>query len=1091
MIYLAFQRPNLVHSADQSRFKILREEKERPSYREETGTNKTIFRTLITTFGLNPNEYSMKTSILPLCFFLFAATGSRAQQEFFYKDIFGKNDGLTATPTCMVEDDDGFLWVGTANGLFRFDGSRAREIKFYPEDSLAHDSRKVNSLAINGKQGILWIATSTGVFRYQWRKGISQRLAAESLFSKSDYKFPICTKIFRDRQGELWANFAAPGLVHLKDGGTSVERFTWEVGAIRSGEKPSWSNANYIQCFAQDAFQDSIIWAGTKAGLIRFNKVTRSIRHFYYAHPNSSISSKANPIQSILAHPDGNIYLGSYNGGLVVFNPATERFSHYLVHPEASLEKERLNNVNFILPYTKTQIWAAREGEIFLFDTKTRQFTQTWQHVSASFIDKSGNYWAFGAGGLALYHHVKNQVHRLLFPNEAQYKTLQIVRIREDTSTHIIYVRAEGLKGLPAYNRRTQQWKMLRFPIDTSIILDGQVLEKIGAGILANDRERFYLLPPGTDKFKPFPLRMPENPGWMFSQKGPDGSVFISATKGYLFWLKPGARDVQTFYRADIGEPFPEHFTSPTISDFDRFGRPWITCYGGFSIFVPGENRFIHVSTRQNRERHVEQYRMFSPDQHGRMWCLGMNEIGWIDPEYPEQGLQQRFGKSNGYMLEELGGGFGRDAKGRFWFKSDKNLARFDPEIFELTLFEDLGIEQPTILEGGELAFYNPRGIGLMHPDSLQQNTEQPKPYVAWFKIFDREKTLGGDLFSPPEIRLKPEENFFSIGLSALGFFNPQKFRFAYQLAGVDKDWVYPESDNRIASYTDVRGGAYTFRLKVSNSLGVWNETPFEWRIHVGTPWWARWWFRLIIGAAIAFAVYFLVKNRLRQQQMLLENQRLLFEKELSLRNERDRIAAEMHDDLGAGLSTIRFLSLLAKEKERDPVKSERIDKIAHSAAEVMEKMADIIWVMNSRNDTLENFTNHFRRYAGDYLDTHGIRFFFEIPDALPPIILSGAHRRNLLLALKECLHNVVKHAGATEVHIRVLPNKRLEITVADNGRGIPGEFLQHVEKGNHTGMGNGLHNLHRRMETLGGTLEIENHRGTSVTLRTGILIAP
>jgi signal transduction histidine kinase len=265
----------------------------------------------------------------------------------------------------------------------------------------------------------------------------------------------------------------------------------------------------------------------------------------------------------------------------------------------------------------------------------------------------------------------------------------------------------------------------------------------------------------------------------------------------------------------------------------------------------------------------------------------------------------------------------------------------------------------------------------------------------------------------------------------------------------------------------------------VANSIGVWNENSLEWHIQVATPWWETTLFRLLVLAALVGAMYYVFRFRLQQQLIVLENQQLLLEKEITLRNERDRIAAEMHDDLGAGLSTIRFLSLLAKEKETDAVKAGRIDKIARSAAEVMEKMSDIIWVMNSRNDSLENFAGYFRRYAGEYLDTHGILLIFELPENLPPLLLSGEQRRALLLVLKECLHNVVKHAGASELHLQVSLNGCLEITLQDNGKGLPPTAENH---------GNGLSNIHRRVEALGGTARFENDNGVKVTLKTGII---
>ena len=281
----------------------------------------------------------------------------------------------------------------------------------------------------------------------------------------------------------------------------------------------------------------------------------------------------------------------------------------------------------------------------------------------------------------------------------------------------------------------------------------------------------------------------------------------------------------------------------------------------------------------------------------------------------------------------------------------------------------------------------------------------------------------------------------------------------------------------------------YIFKIKTTDHEGEWLDNVYELQIHVGTPWWKTGWFRLVVVVALAAGIYFLIKNRLQQQQILLENQRLQLEKEQSLRNERDRIAAEMHDDLGAGLSTIRFLSLAAKEKETDPTNAARIDKIAAQASQVMERMADIIWVMNSRNDSLENFAAYLRRYAGELLETHGIRLVFEMPPDLPQQKLSGEQRRTLLLAVKECLHNVVKHAGATEVQLLVQTNSTLEILVKDDGAGLPPDLLEQLENDDNSLTGNGLRNIHQRMKALGGEAIFENGNGTSVTLHTQIAV--
>ncbi|MBK6622854.1 MAG: hypothetical protein IPG32_19065 [Saprospirales bacterium] len=151
--------------------------------------------------------------------FLLSALALPAQSKLAYKDVFDRNAGLNHATSCMVEDREGFFWIGTHNGLYRFDGSQAREIRFWPDDSTAVHSRMVFSLVLDRTNDFLWIGSGNGVFKYHLHSGKSEKIAAEWFFPKGDFKFPQCRLIYQDRQGELWAHFAVSGLGHLKDGG--------------------------------------------------------------------------------------------------------------------------------------------------------------------------------------------------------------------------------------------------------------------------------------------------------------------------------------------------------------------------------------------------------------------------------------------------------------------------------------------------------------------------------------------------------------------------------------------------------------------------------------------------------------------------------------------------------------------------------------------------------------------------------------------------------------------------------------------------------------------------------------------------------
>jgi signal transduction histidine kinase len=220
--------------------------------------------------------------------------------------------------------------------------------------------------------------------------------------------------------------------------------------------------------------------------------------------------------------------------------------------------------------------------------------------------------------------------------------------------------------------------------------------------------------------------------------------------------------------------------------------------------------------------------------------------------------------------------------------------------------------------------------------------------------------------------------------------------------------------------------------------------------------------------------------ERIKDQEALkLDVEKKEFENQIAVikaqQEERNRISADMHDDLGAGMTTIRLYSELAKRRIGDKVIPE-IEKISSSANELLEKMNAIIWSMSSSNDSLGNMIAYIRSYSLEYFEDTGINCHITIPENLPNIVVSGTIRRNVFLVVKESLNNIVKHSGATEVHITLtkVPDG-LKLFIQDNGKGIDFEKLRQF--------GNGLKNMKKRMNDLGIDFTIENSNGTLTTL--------
>jgi signal transduction histidine kinase len=223
-----------------------------------------------------------------------------------------------------------------------------------------------------------------------------------------------------------------------------------------------------------------------------------------------------------------------------------------------------------------------------------------------------------------------------------------------------------------------------------------------------------------------------------------------------------------------------------------------------------------------------------------------------------------------------------------------------------------------------------------------------------------------------------------------------------------------------------------------------------------------------------------LIDNLKQQAALKINIERQEMESQIQLikaqQEERNRISADMHDDLGAGMTTIRLYSELAKNRLGSTEVPE-IEKISSSANELLTKMNAIIWSMSSSNDSLGNMVAYIRSYSLEYFENTGINCIIDLPEAeLPNIVVAGAIRRNVFLVVKESLNNIVKHSGATEVRITLEKvSGGLKLLIHDNGKGIDFDKLRQF--------GNGLKNMKKRMEDIGINFTIENKNGTLITL--------
>ena len=316
-------------------------------------------------------------------------------------------------------------------------------------------------------------------------------------------------------------------------------------------------------------------------------------------------------------------------------------------------------------------------------------------------------------------------------------------------------------------------------------------------------------------------------------------------------------------------------------------------------------------------------------------------------------------------------------------------------------------------------------------------------------------------------------ENNLSFTVAAPSFFDENSIRYSYLLEGSgNENWSEPSNTSSF-NFINLSPKHYTLKIRSDFPEAMYPSQAISYSFTIMPPWWQTWWFGTGIAIAAVAVLVFVLRFYFRRR---LEKERIVLEKKQAIEKERTRIATDMHDDLGAGLSRIKFLSetIGIKKQQQQPIE-EDISKIREYSHEMIDKMGEIVWALNEKNDSLSDLLSYTRSYAVEYLSQMGIGCTINAPDSSSSIFVSGEFRRNIFLTVKEALHNIVKHSQADAVDIKLQAEKKLVIEIIDNGIGFA--------KNNTRAFSNGLYNMQKRMNDIGGSLEITSAEGTVITL--------
>jgi signal transduction histidine kinase/streptogramin lyase len=457
-------------------------------------------------------------------------------------------------------------------------------------------------------------------------------------------------------------------------------------------------------------------------------------------------------------------------------------------------------------------------------------------------------------------------------------------------------------------------------------------------------------------------------------------------------------------------------------------------------------------------------------DSRGRLWLASNGKcVGRIDDPSADRLTVVTYTEAEGLSSNNVTS-IVEDRWGRMYIGTDQGLDRLDlttGRIKHFTTADGLANNQVKISfrdRHGALWFGSTTGVSRLAPEPDRPESSD---------VFINRIQISGDLYPVSELgesvvdglELGPGQNNIHIGFAGLSFGAGGALLYQYKLEGADTDWT-TLTHQREVNYASLAPGSYRFLVRAVNAEGIASNEPATIEFTILPPLWQRWWFLTLAAVLLTLAAYSVYRYRVAR---LVEVERI-----------RTRIAADLHDDIGANLTKIGILSEVAHQQMNGGEQrvAEPISTIARISRESVTSMSDIVWAINPRMDSLRDLVSHMREFAGEMFASRDIEFEFRAPSSDVYLRLGADVRRTVYLIFKEAVNNAVRHAECTRADIELrIEGGQLALTVNDDGRG----FERSEE-----GAGNGLLSMERRAAAAGGRVEIVSSpsAGTKITLR-------
>ncbi len=890
--------------------------------------------------------------VFSTCFFSISVKPQQNQIKFERISI---EQGLSQSKVfALLQDHKGFVWVGTQDGLNKYDAYSFTVYRHRIEDTTSLSDNYVWSLC-EDHTGALWIGTNGGglnLFDRATEQFIRFTHDPNDSTSLSDN---YVWTIFEDRAGTLWIGTRFGGLNRFD---RTTRKFT---RYMHDPKDPASLSFNYIMAIHED--RKNNLWIGTNGGgLDKFDRTTEKFRH-YRVDPKTPGSLAENRVWAVYEDLYGMLWVGTNNAGLQRYIPSEDKFIQYKNDPKDPYSVSS-NWIKLIFEDSSGRLWIGTNNGLDLYNREDDHFTVfrndpldekslSNNAVNASTVDQTGIIWLGTYGGGLNKHDPNKEKFRHYDRSVSDPNSIggnQIVSIFEDHEG-LIWIGTDE-NGLDRLDRKTNKFThYLHREGDPASLGHNRVLaiyedreNTLWIGTRGGGLSRFNR---STNTFTNFKLDK-ENPN------SPVNNIIyliLEDKKGNL-WVATRGKGLNRFDRK-TGEFIPYRYDPQSLTDNIIYtlyettsGDLWVGTNGGGLVRIHTDSnlhkRYTHDKTNPASISHNIVLSMYE-DRFGSLWVGtsgGLNRFDLRTESFT------RFTQADGLPNDAVFGIL-EDRQGHLWLSTNKGLSRFDPSgagfadngkskgAFRNYDVSD-GLQSNEFNQGaylrardGYMFFGGINGFNVFHPDSIRENRHVPPIVLTGFKKFNKDVRLEKNISETDRIELSYKDYVFSFEFAALNFSSTEKNTYAYLMEGFDKDWNYV-GNRRFASYTNLNPGEYVFRVKGANSDGVWNEHGASVRIIISPPFWQTWWFRIIMAVfifGVAFGIYSLRIANIEKQKNLLEVQVQERTKEIS---EKNKILDQQNTELADKNQQIRLQQAQIIQSRKMTALGQMVAGIAH-----------------------------------------------------------------------------------------------------------------------------------------------------------------